>query len=124
MPVELHNKKGGEKRPKADRFDDRKNRNLVLYDNRQREVLGGKYALGHNGFVILTLDNDQLRITYYDDNNMQREARRVLEEVWRRDPNTGSVQGESIVDYTEHEEDEKERLSRFNPSITVAIGRE
>jgi len=93
MPVELNVKK----KPKAPRNP---NRNLVLFDNRERETVNGNIPLGHNGYVILTLQGAQLTISSYDDNNLEAGPRKILEEQWTVDITTGALTGRSIEDYT------------------------
>jgi len=99
MPVEL-DANGGVKRPKSNFPHAPENRNLVLFDQREREVIGDKIRLGHNGYVVLTLQGAQLSINYFDDNDGAGDGRQILGEVWKVDTGTGQITGQSIHDYT------------------------
>jgi Calcineurin-like phosphoesterase len=100
MPVELKDTGGNPKVPKSSNVGEAVNRNLVLYDNRQREVIDATIPLGFNGYTFLNLEGPKLVISYYDDNNMQPQSRKVLEEEWSIDINTGNLSGNSITDLT------------------------
>ncbi len=100
MPVELKDTNGNPKVPKSSNVGDAVNRNLVLYDNRQKEVIDATIPLGFNGYTLLNLEGPKLVISYYDDNNMQPQSRKVLEEEWSIDINTGNLSGNSITDLT------------------------
>ena len=100
MPVELKDSGENPKVPKSETIGDPVNRNLVLYDNRLREYIDATIPLGHNGYNILNLEGPKVTITYYDDNDMQPQSRKVLEEVWSIDTTTGKLTGESITDFT------------------------
>ena len=80
-----------------------KNRNLVLYDKRVRERIGGDIALGHNGYAILQLHGPQLKVLYYDDAFVDGKGARspILEEEWVVDSQTGVITGQDIVDHTD-----------------------
>lgn len=99
MPVEL-DAKGIPKAPKSGTPNAPENRNLVLFDNRKREVIDGGIRLGHNGYATLVLDGPGLTISYFDDNGGQATSRKILEEQWNTNPATGSVEGVSITDLT------------------------
>jgi len=99
MPVELQDDDGGIHKPKNNDPHAGENRNLVLYDQRQREVIDG-LPLGHNGYVLLSLAGPQAQISYYDDNGGSGPGRKILEETWLREPATGKLLGQSIVDLT------------------------
>jgi hypothetical protein len=97
MPVEL-DVDGGVKRPKSNFPHAAENKNLVLFDQRQKEIIGNNVRLGHNGYVILTLQGNKLAINYYDDNFGKDTGRLVLEEHWTIDNQTGKLSGVSIAD--------------------------
>src|SRR5258708_3702220 len=59
MPVEIN-----EVIPKSTDPADPKNRNLVLFDKRMRKTIDGKIELGHNGYVILELNMENLTAAY------------------------------------------------------------
>lgn len=123
MPVELYNTDGGIRKPKENNPANPSNRNLVLYDQREREVIDGKVHLGHNGYVILTLQDAGLIISYFDDNGGAGNGRKVLEESWSIDNQTGKLTGKSIVDYTINgNQPAKLQLSLFGNRLTDAIG--
>ena len=112
-----------------------KNRNLVLYDNRERKkikrILGlQKITLGHNGFVILRLNKEKLFADYYDDENENKniqnaepKARKILTEEWDIDINSGQLTGKSIAALTIDPMEKKERLTLFQQNINIAIGK-
>lgn len=89
MPVEI------DKSPK-----NRATRNLVVYDNRERKKIDGKYPVGYNGYVILKLEGPKLAVEYYDDNenNDLLQERKILEEKWT--VTNGLLQGISVNDFT------------------------
>ncbi|MEZ0542865.1 metallophosphoesterase family protein [Fibrella arboris] len=64
---------------------------LVAVDDRKRLTVGHT-KLGHNGYVLLTLDNRVLEIAAYD------ETRCLLTERWTVDPLTGISTGEITVE--------------------------
>lgn len=99
MPVELY-VQGGVKRPKNNMPHSSENRNLVIYDQRQREVINGNIPLGHNGYVIAALNGPNLTLSYYDDNGGSGAGRKLLEEKWTIDTGTGKLTGQSIYDFT------------------------
>ena len=100
MPVELIVDNGAYKVPKSANINDPVNHNLVLYDNRLREHIDGSIPLGHNGYTTLNLGGPKLVISYYDDNDMQPQSRKILEEEWEVDITTGKLTGNSITDLT------------------------
>lgn len=102
MPVEINSKKKP-KAPKGAAFADTINRNLTLYDNRLRELIDNDIPLGYNGYVMLNIEGNKLRIEYFDDNNLQLPGRKILEEKWTIDITTGKLTGDNIVDHTEGE---------------------
>lgn len=99
MPVEIDSK-NKPKQPRSSNFPDPVNRNLTLYDNREREVIDGKIKLGYNGFLILNLLENKLRIDYFDDNDKQEEPRKILQEEWVVDTASGKLTGTDIIDFT------------------------
>jgi len=99
MPVEL-TVNGGIKQPKNNLPHMPENRNLVIYDQRQREVINGNVPLGHNGYVIATLNDANLTLSYFDDNGGAGAGRKLLEENWTIDTTTGKLTGQSITDLT------------------------
>jgi hypothetical protein len=114
MPVELG------KKPASANPDDPANRNLVIYDERERKVIDKDIRLGHNGYVILKLKDNNLAIEYYDDNNNNREhvQRLILRENWSLDKNTGKLEGTSIENFTEANDT---KLTLFATDINKAI---
>jgi hypothetical protein len=116
MPVELG------KKPGSLTFSDPVNRSLVIYDERERKVIGknNSIRLGHNGYAILKLRNNMLTIEYYDDNNnnLQGVQRLILEENWTIDINTGKLEGTGIKDHTQTSNN---RLTLFSDNISKAI---
>lgn len=59
---------------------------LVAIDKRTQQILKGT-ELGFNGYVLLTIDNDTLRLDYHDTNN------RLLTEEWVADTQAGTLRG-------------------------------
>lgn len=61
---------------------------LVAFDDRERKIVKDtKTRLGHNGYVVLTLDDEALEIASYDETN------RLVTETWTVDRQTGVIQG-------------------------------
>jgi len=101
MPVELYTENVGIKKPRnPNNIQDPVNCNLVLFDQRQREVLDDGVKLGHNGYAILTLQGNNATISYYDDNFLNGPGRKILEETWSIDTVTGELKGTGITDLT------------------------
>lgn len=117
MPVEINRKKQP-KGPKSEEVAHAKNRNLVLYDNRQREIIDKKVALGYNGYVMMNFEGNRLTINYFDDNDKKEESRKILQEEWAVDNVTGKLTGINIIDFTTNNE---KKLKIFAPDITTAI---
>jgi hypothetical protein len=114
MPVEI-----GEKEPKSATPDDDANRNLVLYDDRVRNQLDGKIKLGHNGFVILSLNASKLQVRHYDDNKEPGQVARLLcTEDWEIDLSNGKLSG---VDIRLEEISVEDKLHMFGNDINRAI---
>jgi hypothetical protein len=123
MPVELYNPDGGIKKPRNNVPASHENRNLVLYDQRKRQIVKGNIALGHNGYVILTLQANQLTISYFDDNGGSGAGRKVLDETWTIDTTTGILKGTSITDHTINgNQPAALQLSLFGAWLKDAIG--
>ncbi len=116
MPVELG------KKPGSSTFGDPVNRSLVIYDERERKVIGknNDIRLGHNGYAILKLKDNNLTVEYYDDNdnNQQGVRRLILEENWTVDKNTGKLEGTAIKDHTGTSDN---KLTLFSVDISKAI---
>jgi len=122
MPVELDADGGILKPNDANNISNPTNRNLVIYDQRQREVIGNNIRLGHNGYVILTLNDANLVVSYFDDNGGTGDGRKILEENWTIDNTTGTLTGNSITDYTINGDQPAElQLSLFGNYLTDAI---
>jgi hypothetical protein len=114
MPVEI-----SEAKPKSDNPENGLNRNLILYDDRVRNQIDGGIDLGHNGFVILGLNEKKLEIRYYDDNKeIGQEARLVLTENWEIDISTGKLNG---TDIRLEEIDPDKKINLFAKDINRAI---
>jgi hypothetical protein len=116
MPVELG------KKPGSSIFGDPVNRSLVIYDERERKVIGNNnnIRLGHNGYAILKLKDNKLAVEYYDDNNNNQQGvrRLILEETWTLDKDTGKLEGTAIKDHTETGGN---KLTLFCDDISKAI---
>lgn len=122
MPVELYNTDGGIRKPKENDPSNSSNCNLIIYDQREREIIDGKIHLGHNGYVILTLHASELIVTYFDDNGGSGNGRKALEETWMIDIQTGKLTGKSIVDFTINgNQPAKLQLSLFGKRLVDAI---
>jgi hypothetical protein len=117
MPVEI-NKKKELKTPKNADCSNPVNRNLALYDCRERERIDGEIALGYNGFVVLDIASNNLTINYFDDNDKQEQPRKVLQEEWSVDIATGKLTGLSITDHTA---DSDRKLKTFAKDLRKAI---
>jgi len=117
MPVEINRKKKA-KSPKSSDPTDGRNRNLVLYDNRQREILDRGIALGYNGFVMMEIKGNSVTINYYDDNDKQENARKILQEEWTIDIATGKLTGINITDLIKNSD---KKFIVFASDITNAI---
>lgn len=117
MPVEI-NKKKELKCPKSKDIDDPVNRNLVLFDCRERERIDGDIALGYNGFVVLNLEGDRLIIDYFDDNDKKEDPRKILQEDWSVDVVSGKITGIDIKDFTEQS---PKKLKVFSTILHRAI---
>jgi hypothetical protein len=117
MPVEINRRKKP-KSPKSEDVSNAANRNLILYDNRQREIINGKISLGYNGYAVLHLNGNGLKIVYYDDNDRGEQPREVLQEEWTIDLETGQLTGINIIDHTKSSD---KKLKIFAKDITNAI---
>lgn len=97
MPVEI-----GEFGLKGKTPTDKANRNLVLYDKRVRETIDGDIPLGHNGYVILRLQAENLIVQYFDDSFVDAHGARspIVEEHWVVDTATGALTGQQMTDHT------------------------
>lgn len=122
MPVEL-DVDGGVKRPKNVDPGPPENRNLVLYDQRERlPRVDGNIRVGHNGYVIMTLTGPSLSLQYFDDNNLAEQGRLILEENWTCDINSGWITGVNIKDHTVTDtKDLFQQLSLFGNDLNDAI---
>jgi hypothetical protein len=60
---------------------------LVMFDKRQKEVID-ETEVGYNGYAILKILGNALRIEYYD------HKRLLFSEKWKADINAGSIKGE------------------------------
>jgi hypothetical protein len=69
-----------------------KERNLVLYDNRIRKPMG-KINVGHNGYSILSLNNENLRVDYYDEKKL------LVTENWLYNKTEQAIEGISIINH-------------------------
>ena len=69
-----------------------KERNLVLYDNRIRKQFG-KTNVGHNGYSIMTINNENLTVDYYDEKKL------IVTEQWTYNKTGQTIEGKSIVDH-------------------------
>jgi Calcineurin-like phosphoesterase len=109
------------------------NRNLVLYDRRVKQTVRAMFKnvdVGHNGFVILRLNNEKLVADYYDDskdpNPVQPDssvtAKKLLTEEWSIDIQSGLLSGVAITDMTETEP-EANRFTRTPFTLETAIGK-
>jgi predicted phosphodiesterase len=111
MPVEIIHKK------ELDKL--KKDRKLVLFDNRFKSKLGNT-DIGHNGYCSLLIDKENLLIEYFD------EDKKILSEEWEIDLNTGLLSGENITDFTSGAypstlENSKNKLFHFSPNLEEAI---
>jgi hypothetical protein len=97
MPVEID-----EFKLKGKTATDKANRNLVLYDGRVRETIGGNIPLGHNGYVIMELQAENLAVKYFDDSFVDAHGARspIVEERWVVDTATGVLTGKGFTDHT------------------------
>jgi hypothetical protein len=121
MPVELY-EKGGIKKPKdPNNIANPENRNLVIYDQREREVIKNDIHLGHNGYTILTLNAAELTISYFDDNFMTGPGRLILDEKWTVDIATGNLNG-FMTDHTINgDQDASLQLNLFGNALQNAV---
>jgi hypothetical protein len=110
MPVDI------DKEPNASN-----NRNLALYDSRERKKIDGKYPVGYNGYTILKFDGPKLAVEYYDDNDDSQQERKILEERWSVED--GKLSGTSVTEFTVNQPEEK-RLKREQEDIEKAINKE
>jgi len=124
MPVEI-DKNHVPIKPKEADPGAYENRNLVLYDQRCRNILLDKdnIRLGHNGYVLMTLTGPNLQLLYYDDGNFSAgQGRPILEESWTCDINAGTITGNNITDYTlNFSTDPAERLTKCGDDVRDAI---
>ncbi len=121
MPVELDNADGSAHVPKADNIQAPANRNLVIYDQRKKEVIDQNVPLGHNGYVQLTLTGNEARIAYFDDNGGSGDGRLILEENWSVDISSGALIGKNMIDHTLEQPDWTQQLSLFGNALSDAI---
>ncbi|HMQ78322.1 MAG TPA: metallophosphoesterase [Ignavibacteria bacterium] len=64
--------------------------NLVLFDNRVcKEV--EKVEIGHNGYIIMTINNSNLKTDYYDENEL------IISEEWEADLQNGKIIGNDFA---------------------------
>jgi hypothetical protein len=119
MPVEI-----GHLVPKSPEADHPANRGLVLYDQRTRNVIGGNIPLGHNGFALLRLQQENLHVDYYDD-AAGSEKHLVLTEQWVVDNDSGILTGVGITDHSWGHPAETgiNRLTHFQVRLDKAIGK-
>jgi hypothetical protein len=118
MPVELSSFTVKSSQP-----SDKANANLVFYDERKRIQMDGNIALGHNGYVILEINGQDLAVKYYDDSFVDASGVRspIVEEQWSIDTATGALTGKNIIDYTDQQPVGNPRLTRFQSNIRLAI---
>jgi|GEM_PF-410962 len=94
--------------------------NLVLHDNRFVEEIMD-VRLGHNGYAMLSFNNEALTIDYYDDSLPQP----IISEKWAANLATGAIKGISIVDNTKgtypNNDLDTSKLFHFTPDINDAI---
>jgi hypothetical protein len=88
--------------------------------NSERKIIDKDIRLGHNGYAILKLKDNNLAIEYYDDNNNNQERiqRLILSENWLLDNETGKLEGVAIKNFTESTDT---RLTLFADNINKAI---
>jgi hypothetical protein len=97
----------------------KKDRKLVLFDNRYKSRLG-KTDIGHNGYSNLLFNRDNLTIEYFD------EIKKILSEEWKIDLKTGLLSGKKINDFTDGSypstlESGRDKLFHFCPNIEEGI---
>jgi hypothetical protein len=80
MPIEIGKVRSGRERYKKPDPNKMKRCPLVFYDNRKKEIVE-KTILGHNGYVILTLNGNRLNIEYKDSSTW------LFREEWEVDGN-------------------------------------
>lgn len=119
MPVEIRHLV-----PKSTDANNPANRELVLYDQRTRNVINGDIPLGHNGFAQLRLQDEKLIIEYYDDSGGN-VKNLLLTEEWIIDKSSGQITGMNITDNTAADFYKKDigALTRFQPDIQKTIGK-
>ncbi len=96
-----------------------KDRNLVIFDNRERCTIYTT-KIGHNGYALLLFEKEKLIIEYYD------EKEKILSEEWKINMDTGFLEGIDICEYTggnypSGPDDYKSKLFHFVPDIKQAI---
>jgi hypothetical protein len=124
MPVELNYEDGGSRRPQGETTLSPEAKHLVLFDQRGRKPYGNLWV-GFNGFEVLGLQADNLRIEYYDNHEGWEQGKPILSEMWKIDQETGRLTGTEIRDHTSFnpDPDAKKRLSWFlGAQITDAVG--
>jgi hypothetical protein len=120
MPVEIRHLV-----PKSSDVNHSANRQLAVYDQRTRNVINGNIPLGHNGFVQLRLQAENLNIDYYDD-SAGTVKNLLLTEHWIIDKQSGKLTGIKITDVTGTDPTKKDLdgLTYFQPDINKAIGKD
>jgi hypothetical protein len=114
MPVEVRHLV-----PKSSDVNDPRTRQLVMYDQRTRNLIKGNIPLGHNGFVQLRLKDEMLVVEYYDDSG-GRQKSLLLSESWQIDRQTGDMTGTTIDDHSVRGAGAG-GLTHFQPDIRKAI---
>lgn len=66
-----------------------KESNLILFDNRISKQIDDT-DVGHNGYAILTIENENLNVDYYDEKDL------LVTEQWKYDKNRQIIIGKSI----------------------------
>ncbi len=93
---------------------------LVLQDNRYVQEISG-VRLGHNGYTMLSFDNEALTIDYYDDAL----SYPIITEKWTINLANGQLRGINIVDATKgnypNNDSDITKLFHFSSDINDAI---
>lgn len=86
MPVELGKVSFGKGKFKGPDPKKMQGCNLVFYDNRKKDILENT-IVGHNGYVVFTLNANRLKIEYKDESAL------LFTEEWEIDKTTGLLSG-------------------------------
>jgi len=88
MPPEIGKIKSGKEVYKEPEPERARESHLVFYDQRKKDIIG-KTIIGHNGYIVMDMDEDKLSIEYKDEKNW------LFKEEWQVDLQTMKIAGKA-----------------------------